>query len=58
MLTAPPPGPALGLTELGRCLLAVPRPFFQWTLDNAASIKASRMAFDTRAAALGHKLIT
>jgi DNA-binding HxlR family transcriptional regulator len=45
-----------GLTDLGRCLLAVLRPFFEWTVENAATIAASRAAFDARTPAPTHDL--
>ena len=42
-----------GLTDLGRDLLCVLQPFFQWTVDNAETIEASRASFDARKAAEG-----
>jgi DNA-binding HxlR family transcriptional regulator len=40
-----------GLTDLGRNLLCVLQPFFQWTVDNAQTIEASRATFDARKSA-------
>jgi DNA-binding HxlR family transcriptional regulator len=45
-----------GLTDLGRCLLAVLSPLFQWTVENAPTIQAARADFDARATATGHEI--
>jgi DNA-binding HxlR family transcriptional regulator len=40
-----------GLTDVGRDLLCVLKPFFQWVVDNADAIEASRADFDARKSA-------
>ncbi|MGE3269161.1 MAG: winged helix-turn-helix transcriptional regulator, partial [Chloroflexota bacterium] len=41
-----------GLTDLGRDLLVILRPFFEWTVEHAPEIEASRADFDVRMAVL------